>query len=211
MNVGDRRIDYGKATLDERSTNPDPLAQFRRWLEEAETAGVPEPNAMTLATAGTDGAPSARIVLLRGVDHRGFVFFTDYRSRKSRDLGANPRAALVFFWHPVERQVRITGTVARVTLAESAEYFETRPRGSQLGAWGSEQSAVVPSREAIDRAVADAAGRFGNTPVPCPPHWGGFRVCPEQIEFWQGRPSRLHDRLRYSLAAGDWKIERLSP
>jgi pyridoxamine 5'-phosphate oxidase len=211
MSLSNDRIDYRKSTFDDRAADPDPIAQFRRWLDEADAAGVPEPNAMTLATATSDGAPSARIVLLRGVDQRGFVFFTDYRSRKGRELGANPRAALVFFWHPVERQVRITGTVARVAVAESASYFETRPRGSQLGAWGSEQSAVIPSREAIDQAVAAAERRFADRLVPCPPHWGGFRLDPEQIEFWQGRPSRLHDRLRYSLGAEGWTIDRLSP
>lgn len=211
MSLSERRIDYGKSNLDEQAADPDPLAQFRQWLEEAESAGVPEPNAMTLATAAADGTPAARIVLLRGVDPRGFVFFTDYRSQKSRELGANPRAALVFFWHAVERQVRIAGTVARVTPAESASYFETRPRGSQLGAWGSEQSAVVPGREVIDQAVASAERRFSDRPVPCPPHWGGYRLEPLEIEFWQGRPNRLHDRLRYSRVTEGWKIERLSP
>jgi pyridoxamine 5'-phosphate oxidase len=211
MSLVERRIDYGKATLDERSVDRDPLAQFRRWLEEAEAAGVPEPNAMTLATAAPDGTPSARIVLLRGVDERGFVFFTDYRSQKGRELERNPRASLVFFWHPLERQVRVDGTVGRVTPAESAAYFATRPRGSQLGAWGSEQSAVVAERDALDRAVAEAEARFAGAEVPCPPHWGGFRVEPRQIEFWQGRPSRLHDRIRFARAAGAWTIERLSP
>ena len=211
MSLTERRIDYGKSTLDEAAVDPDPIAQFHRWLADAEAAGVPEPNAMTLATAMVDGTPSARIVLLRVVDHRGFVFFTDYRSQKGRELDLNPRAALVFFWHPLERQVRIVGTVSRVTPAESAAYFATRPRGSQVGAWGSEQSSIVTGRETIDRAVAAAEARFTDTDVPCPPEWGGYRVDPNQLEFWQGRPSRLHDRVRYQRGAGAWAIERLSP
>ncbi len=211
MSLSERRVDYRKSSFDEGGADPDPVVQFRRWLEEAESAGVPEPNAMTLATADAEGDPAARIVLLRGVDDRGFVFFTDYRSQKGRELEANPRAALVFFWHALERQVRVSGSVARVTRAESASYFETRPRGSQLGAWGSEQSAVVTGRDAIDQAVESAGRRFADQPVPCPPHWGGYRVEPREIEFWQGRPSRLHDRLRYSRVAGAWKVERLSP
>jgi pyridoxamine 5'-phosphate oxidase len=166
---------------------------------------------MTLATATPDGQPSARIVLLRGLDQRGLVFFTDYRSRKSRDLLANPRAALVFHWHPLERQVRVAGAVSRVSTEESEAYFRTRPRGSQLGAWGSEQSAPVPDRAAIERAVDLADRRFAGGEVPCPPHWGGFRVRPEEFEFWQGRANRLHDRLRYSQVDGRWRIDRLSP
>jgi pyridoxamine 5'-phosphate oxidase len=211
MSLDQRRIEYGKAALDDRSVDPDPVVQFQRWLLEAESAGVPEPNAMTLATATAGGLPSARIVLLRGVDRRGFVFFTDDRSNKGRELTDNPRAALVFFWQPIERQVRVTGAVSRIAEHDSDAYFGSRPRGSQIGAWSSEQSAVIAGREVLDRAVRTAEERYHGGPVPRPPYWGGFRVEPDQIEFWQGRPSRLHDRLRYSRVGDLWRIDRLSP
>jgi pyridoxamine 5'-phosphate oxidase len=205
------RIDYGKDALDPSAVLPDPIQQFDRWFADAVAAGIPEPNAMTLATATLAGVPSARIVLLKGVDPRGFTFFTDYRSQKGHELAANPMAALVFFWQPLERQVRVTGSVARTTAAESAEYFESRPIGSRLGAWTSLQSSVLESRAALDAAVAETKRRFDGQPIPCPPHWGGFRLEPSRVEFWQGRPSRLHDRIRYRKDRGRWLIERLSP
>ncbi|MFN0181368.1 MAG: pyridoxamine 5'-phosphate oxidase [Gemmatimonadales bacterium] len=211
MSLADRRIDYQRGVLDEGHLAPDPITQFTQWFAEAESAEVPEPNAMTLATVGPDGTPAGRIVLLKGVDHGGFVFFTDYRSQKGRELEQSGRAALVFFWQPLERQVRITGTVARIAPGESDQYFDSRPRGSQAGAWASRQSQVVVGRSAIDEAVAEAERRFGNGPIPRPEHWGGYRVMPDQIEFWQGRASRLHDRLRYRRDAGAWLIERLAP
>lgn len=205
------RLAYTHATLDEGDVAADPMAQFLAWFEEARAARLREPNAMTLATATPDGAPSARVVLLKGVDERGFVFFTDYRSRKGAELEANPRAALVFFWAELERQVRVTGTVARVAREESEAYYASRPLGSRLGAWASHQSRVIGGRDELERSAAEIAERFAEGDVPLPPHWGGYRVAPESVEFWQGRASRLHDRLRYERRDGGWRIERLSP
>ena len=205
------RRDYALATLDERDVDADPIRQFERWFADAAAAQVPEPNAMTLSTATRDGVPSARIVLLKGVDANGFAFYTDYRSRKGAELAENPLAALTFLWKEIERQVRITGSVSRVSTQESEAYFRTRPPGSRLGAWASHQSAVLASREELEARVQDVIGRFPDGDVPLPPHWGGFRVAPDEIEFWQGRPDRLHDRLLYRRGERGWEISRLSP
>ncbi len=201
-----------RAGLSERDMDRDPIRQFARWMDAATDAGLPEPTAATLATADAAGHPSGRVVLIKGYDADGFTFFTNYLSRKGRDLAANPRAALVCFWPELERQVVIMGTVAPVSAAEADAYFRTRPRGSQIGAWASEQSAVIAGREVLERRVAEFGRRFDGQDVPRPPHWGGYRLAPEAIVFWQGRPDRLHDRLRYRRGSdGRWVIERLAP
>jgi pyridoxamine 5'-phosphate oxidase len=211
MNLADLRREYGLTTLDTATSAPDPIAQFARWFADAQRAELLEPNAMTLATASPRGWPSARIVLLKEVDERGFVFFTDYRSRKGSELDENPHCALVFLWKEIERQVRVEGRADRVTPEESAAYFATRPPGSQLGAWVSPQSSVIRDREWLAAEVAAAEARFRGEQIPLPPHWGGFRVVPENVEFWQGRENRLHDRVRYRRAADGWVKERLAP
>ena len=186
--------------------------QFDRWFAEAVAAGLPEPNAMVVATADAAGRPSARTVLLKGYDPEGFVFFTNYRSRKGAEVAANAYASLVFPWFPMHRQVIVTGSVERVDRAETEAYFASRPRGSQLGAWASTQSSVLPDRAALDDAYRSAAQRFAEVePIPAPEHWGGLRVRPDSVEFWQGRASRLHDRLRFRRADADWVVERLAP
>ena len=212
MSLADLRRAYARAELDERCLDPDPLRQFLSWLDEAIHAELLEPNAMTLATSTRDGRPSARVVLLKGADPAGFVFFTDARSRKGTELTENPRAALVFWWGELERQVRICGTVAVVSETESAAYYESRPEGSRISAWASKQSEVVRDRAQLERQWSEARMRHAGERSPRPEYWGGFRVVPNEYEFWQGRPNRLHDRLRYRrLDTGGWMIERLSP
>ena len=189
----------------------DPIERFQEWFSEAEQAGVEVPEAMTLATAGANGAPSARMVLLKGADHEGFVFYSGYVSRKAGELEQNPRAALVFYWRPLGKQVRVEGRVARVSEGESAAYFATRPRGSQLAAWASQQSQPLESREELERRYAELEREYAGREVPRPPHWGGFRLRPDAIEFWEHRENRLHDRLRYTRAREGWRAELLSP
>jgi pyridoxamine 5'-phosphate oxidase len=208
----DLRVDYSRGTLVESAALADPIAQFQRWFDEARAAGVPEANAMTLATVDASGRPSARVVLLKGLDARGFSFFTNYESRKAREMAANPRAALCFYWQPLERQVRVEGTVETTSREESEVYFRTRPLEAQIGAWVSRQSEVIASRQELERRQAELVAKFAGAPVPLPDFWGGYRVVPESVEFWQGRPGRLHDRLRYERSPGDaWVIRRLSP
>jgi pyridoxamine 5'-phosphate oxidase len=209
--LSDLRREYAARSLDAGDVDADPFTQFRRWFDEATGAGVPEPNAMTLATATREGLPSARVVLLKGLDARGFVFFTNYESRKGVELADNPRAALVFLWHEVERQVRVEGTVERVSAAESDAYFAVRPRASQLGAWASPQSRSVADRAALAASFAEVTARFGEAEPPRPAHWGGYRVIPTALEFWQGRRSRMHDRLVYERSGEGWRLTRLAP
>lgn len=204
------RTEYRKARLEKGDLPADPFDAFARWFQEAERAEVPEPSAMTLATVGEDGTPTARIVLLKGLDPRGFTFFTDYRSRKGKELDAHPRASLLFFWKELERQVRITGNVTRVSEQESGAYYNSRPLGSRIGAWASHQSMVIPDRAWLEGRVHEIEKKYGDSP-PLPPHWGGYRVEPTEFEFWQGRENRLHDRLRYRKGETGWVVERLSP
>jgi len=198
--------------LDEREADPDPINQFRRWFDEAKAAGLPLPEAMTLATASSGGIPSARLVLLKQVDEDGFVFYTNYKSRKALDLEANPFAALVFYWPQLDYQVRIEGPVTRTSASESDEYFQTRPRESQVGAHASPQSEVIPGRETLEQRFAELEQLYRDRVIERPPHWGGYRVRPERIEFWKSRPGRLHDRLCYERQSdGPWRHFRLAP
>jgi pyridoxamine 5'-phosphate oxidase len=210
--LADLRKDYTLQDLSETAIDPNPVIQFKKWFEQALAAQIPEPNAMTLATATPDGKPSARMVLLKDFDEQGFVLFTNYNSHKGQELAANPQAALVFWWAELERQVRIVGTVEKISPQQSDSYFEMRPPNSRLGAWASNQSQVIVSREVLEQQLEEFQRQYANQEVPRPPHWGGYRVIPREIEFWQGRPSRLHDRLLYTRwDNGSWKIERLSP
>jgi pyridoxamine 5'-phosphate oxidase len=209
--LADLRKDYACGSLDETSVDADPIRQFEAWFKQALDARLPEPNTMTLATVDARGYPSARIVLIKGVDERGFVFFTNYESRKGQDLTANPHASLLFYWIELERQVRIEGTVVKTSAEESDAYFNSRPLGSRVGAWASDQSRPLASRALLEAREQSFSERFGENP-PRPPHWGGYRLVPETIEFWQGRPSRLHDRILYTRqSTGAWRISRLSP
>ncbi len=210
--VADLRKDYTLEDLNETEVDPNPFIQFKKWFDEAREAQLIEPNAMTVATTTPEGKPSARIVLLKNFDERGFVFFSNYNSQKGQELAENPQAALVFWWAELERQVRICGRVEKISDSESDEYFNSRPFNSRLGAWASNQSEVIESREVLEQRLLELQAKYENQDVPRPSNWGGLRVIPAEIEFWQGRPSRLHDRLLYTrLDDGSWKIQRLSP
>ncbi|MBC6417418.1 MAG: pyridoxamine 5'-phosphate oxidase [Prochloron sp. SP5CPC1] len=212
LSVANLRQNYTRAGLTEGDALSDPLEQFKIWFAEAVEAQLLEPNAMTLATVGPGGQPSARIVLLKGFDERGFVFYTNYQSSKGKQLEEKPKAAIAFWWGELERQVRIEGTIEKVAPEESDQYFQSRPLNSQLGAWVSNQSQVIPSREVLEKRFEQLRLEYEGKTIPRPPYWGGYRVMPKQFEFWQGRPSRLHDRLLYRLLEdGSWRIERLSP
>jgi len=211
MDIGDMRRDFESEGLDREQLDSDPVRQFEHWFNAAREAGILEPNAMSLATTGADQQPDLRTVLLKYFDHQGFVFYTNYGSRKAAELEENPRAALLFPWIGLNRQVIVQGEVTRVSKAESLRYFASRPRGSQLGAWVSEQSRVISSRGLLEQKVAEIKRKFGDGDVPLPSFWGGYRVVPQRIEFWQGRPSRLHDRFEYLRSPDGWTIQRLQP
>ena len=212
MSLRDRRVQYETAGLDRGDLDDSPIAQWQRWYDQAAEAGVAEPNAMTVSTIADDGAPDARVVLVRAADDRGFVFFTNYDSAKGRQIADDPVAAATFAWLDLHRQVRVRGTVQRVSAEESDDYFASRPRDSQIGAWASPQSQPIDDRAALMARVEEATARFAGGDVPRPAHWGGFRLRPSSIEFWQGRPNRLHDRFRYTRHAdGPWLVERLAP
>ena len=211
MSIADIRKEYMRESLSEGDVELDPFLQFTRWWKEAVGSDITEVNAMTLATCNKEGMPSARTVLLKDYDKSGFVFFSNYESRKAKDIDENPQASLLFFWKELERQVRIEGRIEKVDATESDSYFHSRPEGSRIGAWASPQSRVVRSRDVIEEDVRRYQAAFEQAPIPRPPHWGGYRVIPVHIEFWQGRPSRMHDRILYSIEADSWKISRLAP
>ena len=211
MGVGGERFDYDGLHLARPDVGPDPIEQFRVWLAAARAAGIYEPEAMTVSTVGADGRPSSRYVLLRGLDERGYCFYTNYRSAKARALDANPFAALTFGWLQIHRAVRVEGSVERLPEAESDAYFAERPRAARISAWASPQSEVIASREELERAAAAVEQRFAGAEIPRPPHWGGFLVRPERVELWQGRAGRLHDRLRYERERDGWRVVRLAP
>jgi pyridoxamine 5'-phosphate oxidase len=211
VGLGGERRDYEGQRLDPAEVAPEPIAQFNAWFAAAGEAGIYEPEAMTVSTVDADGHPTSRFVLLRGLDERGFSFYTNYRSAKGRALEAHPYAALTFGWLQIHRSVRVEGPVQRLPEAESDAYFASRPRGARLGAWASPQSAVIAGREELDRAFAGAEARYAGGEIPRPPHWGGFLVRPQRVEFWKGRPNRLHDRVRYERDGEGWRIERLAP
>jgi pyridoxamine 5'-phosphate oxidase len=205
------RKEYKKYNLEEKDLESNPISQFQKWFAEAEANELNEPYAMTLATATKEGKPTARIVLMRNADENGFTFYTNYTSKKGHDILENPNASLLFFWQELERQVRIEGTLEKLSAEQSDNYFNSRPRESKLGAWTSEQSKVISSRKVLDERFAEASIKYPNDNVPRPPYWGGYILKPTAIEFWQGRPSRLHDRILYTLENGIWKTERLAP
>lgn len=212
LNLEDLREDYNRDQLTIEDTDPSPFIQFERWFKSAQESTVVEPNAMTLATIGADGRPKARIVLLKKADPQGLVFYTNYDSQKGQDLAANPFASLVFFWYAQQRQVRVEGRVEKVSAAESEAYFQSRPKGSQIGATASPQSQVIPDREGLKQAVAKLEDQHKDADqLPLPENWGGYRLIPDNVEFWQGRSSRLHDRIRYRMEGGEWLRERLAP
>ena len=210
-NIADLRKEYTKNGLSEEDVKDNPTEQFQNWFDAALDSGLPEPNAMHLSTVSEEGRPSSRIVLLKELDDKGFVFYTNYHSKKGRDLAVNPFASLTFFWVDLERQVRIEGKVTKVSVQESDDYFAIRPRGSQIGSWVSHQSEIIPSRDVLEQKQREYEQQFVDRVVPRPPHWGGYRLIPDRVEFWQGRPGRLHDRIVYDLRAEKWAISRLAP
>lgn len=213
VDIKQLRKEYTAYTLGPEDVSESPLAQFKAWFEQAVQVQVPEPNAMTLATCTPEGKPSARIVLLKGIEEGGFVFYTNYNSRKGTELEQNPQAALAFLWHELQRQVRVEGPVRRLSPESSTAYFQSRPKGSQIGAWASPQSTPIASRAVLEKRVEELAGQYaGAESLPRPPHWGGYVLAPSAVEFWQGRSNRLHDRIRYRLDEnGNWQVERLAP